>query len=77
MKFYILPENKLGERTVMGNGLTPTNMDGVDIVELNCQDEDDFFAVAGREGKEYPAYKIAKAINSGQIKKEDITLIKE
>lgn len=67
MKYYVMPKNALGQRTVISKGI-PTDMTGVDVVDLP---KGDYLTVISK-GKEYPAFKIALAIASGQIKIEDV-----
>lgn len=68
-KYYVLPKDKLGQRMVLdGHKMQPTDMSGVQIVELP---KGDYLTVISR-GKEYPAYKIARAIAIGQIEIKDV-----
>jgi hypothetical protein len=67
-----MKENGLGGRQVITN--KPIDMNGVDVIELDCKDGD-YFTVAGRGEKEYPVNNVIRALIAGQIKKEDITLV--
>ena len=69
MKYYVMPKNHLGLRPVMSAAIgTPSNMDGVDIVEL----PNGKYLTVISKGKEYPAERIAAAIAVGQIKIDDV-----
>ncbi len=69
MKYYVMPKNEAGQRQVIAEAKgMPVNMFGVDVVDLPAGD---YLTVISR-GKEYPAYKVALAIASGQIAKEDV-----
>lgn len=69
MKYYVCKRNELGQRQVITDKQgTPTDMTGVDVVELP---KGDYLTVISR-GKEFPAHKIALAVAAGQIKIEDV-----
>jgi hypothetical protein len=69
MRYYVIRENEIGQRTVISdNQGRPVDMAGVDIIDLP---NGDYLTVVSR-GKEYPAYKIALAIATGQIKIDDV-----
>lgn len=66
MKWYVMPKDALGQRCAISEQEgKPVNMDGVDIVELPSAAK--FYKVKTRNGKEYAACKIAKAIAAGQL----------
>lgn len=69
MKYYVMPQNELGQIQVIAETQgTPADMTGVNVIELP---KGDYLTVISR-GKEFPAHKIASAIAAGQIKIEDV-----
>jgi len=69
MRYYVMPKNEIGQRTVINERQgQPVDMTGVTVVDLPAGD----YLTVISKGKEYPSYKIALAIAAGQIKSEDV-----
>lgn len=69
MRYYVMPKNEIGQRTVINERQgQPIDMTGVAIIDLPSGD----YLTVISKGKEYPAYKISLAVIAGQIKIEDV-----
>ena len=70
MTVYVMPKNALGECQVCNNPVHKVNATAVEIPYVS-NIEQGFLHVISRN-KNYPAYKVAKAIAAGQIKIDDV-----
>lgn len=70
-KYYVMPKDAAGQRTVVnGKTGTPTNLDGVTVIELPTNTG---WLTVISKGKAYPDYKVALAVAAGQIKIDDVS----